>query len=83
MCAVGFYQLLTVAGFGDQYTIYFTSDYVMIACWFGAVYCLRTGRVIEAAVLALVGAWAREQMLLVPVLAGFRWLRLATTPPAG
>ena len=83
LCVVAFYQLLTVAGFGDQYTIYFTNDYAMIACWFGAVYCLKTGRVVEAAVLAFVGAWAKETMLLVPVLAGFRWLRLRTGASAG
>ena len=44
LLAVALYLLLTVAGFSDQYTIYFTNDYAMIACWFGAVYLVRTGR---------------------------------------
>ena len=73
--AVGLYLLLTVAGFTDQYTIYFTNDFAVIACWFAAVYCLRTGRPAAAIVLAFVGAWAKETMLLVPVLMGLQWLR--------
>ena len=75
LCAVAFYQLLTVAGFSDQYTIYFTNDYLMIAAWFGAVYFVRAGRYLEAAALAFAGAWAKETLLLVPILIGFRWLR--------
>ena len=47
----------------------------MIACWFGAVYLVRTGRQWEAAALAFLGAWAKETMMLVPVLLAFRWLR--------
>lgn len=75
LCAVAFYQLLTVAGFTDQYTIYFTNDYAMIAAWFAAVYCVKTERYWEAAALAFVGALAKETLLLVPILIGFRWLR--------
>jgi len=75
LCSVAFYQLLTVAGFSDQYAIYFTNDYVMIACWFSAVYCVKTERYVEAAAFTFAGAWAKETMLLVPVLVGIRWLR--------
>jgi hypothetical protein len=75
LCAVAFYQLLTVAGFADQYTIYFTNDYAMIAAWFAAVYCIRTERYFEAVAFAFIGAWAKETLMLVPVLMGFRWLR--------
>jgi hypothetical protein len=75
LCVVALYQLLTVAGFADPYTIYFTDDYVMIACWFGAVLLIKDARYAEAAVVTFVGAWAKETMLLVPVLMGFRWLR--------
>ena len=68
-CVIGFYLVLTVAGFiGEQYRIYFTNDYVMIACWFGAVYAIREERYLAAAALTFVGAWAKETMLLVPVL---------------
>ena len=66
---VGFYLLLTVVGFTDeQYRIYFTNDFVMLACWFGAVYAIRIGRFGVAIALTFVGSWAKETMLLVPVL---------------
>jgi hypothetical protein len=74
-CAVILYLLLTVAGFTEQYAIYFTNDYAMIACWFGAVYLVRANRYVGAAVLTFAGAWAKETLLLVPVLMGFRYLR--------
>lgn len=74
---VGFYLLVTVAGFiTEQYRIYFTNDYAMLACWFGAVYMLRTERYVAAAVLTFIGAWAKETMLLVPVFLAFRALRV-------
>lgn len=75
ICAVAVYLLLTVAGFSDQYTIYFTNDFAVVACWFGAVYCVRTGRAPQVALLTFAGAWAKETMLLVPVLLAFRALR--------
>jgi hypothetical protein len=65
----GLYLLLTVVGFtSEQYRIYFTNDYAMMACWFGAVYFVRAERYAAAAALTFVGAWAKETMVLVPVL---------------
>lgn len=75
LCAVALYLLLTVAGFAEPYAIYFTNDFAVIACWFGAVYCVRDERYLGAAALAFVGAFAKETMLLVPVLLAFRWMR--------
>ena len=73
---VGFYLLLTVVGFiTEQYRIYFTNDYAMIACWFGAVYMLRRDRYLAAAAFTFAGAWAKETMLLVPVFLAFRAFR--------
>jgi len=72
---VGFYLLLTVVGFTDeQYRIYFTNDFVMLACWFGAVYAIRVERFGVAIALTFVGSWAKETMLLVPVLLGIQSL---------
>lgn len=82
LCAVAFYLLATVAGFTDQYTIYFTNDYAMIACWFGAVYLVRSGRYAAAAALTFVGAWAKETMVLVPVLVGLRCYRIRSNVTA-
>ena len=72
---IGFYLLLNVAGFiGEQYRIYFTNDYVMVACWFGAVYFIRAERYLAAALLTFVGSWAKETMMLVPILLAFESL---------
>jgi hypothetical protein len=74
LCAVAFYQLTSAIGFSDHYRIYFTNDYVMIACWFAAVYCVSTERYRTAALVTFVGAWAKETMLLVPLLVALRRL---------
>ena len=50
--------------------IYFTNDYAMIACWFGAVYMLRREQYVAASAFTFVGAWAKETMLLVPDIPG-------------
>ena len=75
LCGVALYFVLTAAGFTDGYSIYYTNDYVMLACWFGAALLLRQGRVGAAALLTFAGAFAKETMMLVPILAGFEWLR--------
>lgn len=75
LLAVSLYSISTVAGFTDGYSIYYTSDYAVIAAWFAAVYFVRTERWVPAILLTLVGALAKETMLLVPVLVGLRWLR--------
>jgi hypothetical protein len=75
LCGVALYFVLTAAGFTDGYSIYYTNDYVMLACWFGAALMLRQGRVGMAALLTFTGAFAKETMMLVPILAGFEWLR--------
>jgi hypothetical protein len=73
---IAFYLLLTIPAFTDeQYRIYFTNDYAMLACWFAAVYMIRAERYVAAALLTFVGAWAKETMLLVPVLLGFQAIR--------
>jgi hypothetical protein len=79
LAAVGLYFVLTVAGFSDQYTIYFTNDYAMVALWFVAVSCIRGKRYRAAALLTFAGAFAKETMLLAPVLVGLRWLRRHAT----
>jgi hypothetical protein len=72
---VAIYLLSTVVGFSDGYSIYFTNDYAMIAAWFAAVWLLRVDRPRAAAAVTFAGSFAKETMLLVPVLAGIRWLR--------
>ena len=79
LCAVALYLVLTIAGFTDQYSIYFTNDYAMVALWFAAVYAVRERQYGAAAALTFVGAFAKETMLLVPVLIGLRFLRKQAT----
>jgi len=72
----GYYLLLNVPAFTDeQYSIYFTNDYAMLVCWFAAVYLIRVERFAWAAVMTFIGAWAKETMLLVPVLLGLGAIR--------
>ena len=75
LLAVALYGVLNVAGFTDGYSIYYTSDYAMIAAWFAAVYFIKCRRWYLAALMTVVGALAKETLLLVPVLAGVQWLR--------
>lgn len=75
VCAVSMYFVLTMAGFTDGYSIYYTNDYVMLAAWFAAVLLLQQRRYAAAALVTFVGAWAKETMMLVPILVGLEWLR--------
>ena len=78
LCSVVLYQLLTVVGFTDGYLIYYTNDYLMVAAWFGAVYALKLQHYAAALVLTFIGSWAKETMLLVPILVGLMvWRRRA------
>lgn len=76
LAVVGLYLMLTIVGFTDeQYRIYFTNDYAMMACWFGAVYFARAEQYMAAAALTFAGAWAKETMVLVPVLLALESMR--------
>jgi len=79
LAVVGLYFVLTIAGFTDQYTIYFTNDYAMVTAWFAAVYCIRQRRYGAAAALTFAGAFAKETMLLAPVLVALQWRRRRAT----
>ena len=75
LCAVSMYFVLTVAGFTEGYSIYFTNDYAMLAAWFAAVLLVRQRQFAAAAAVTFIGAWAKETMMLVPILVGIEWLR--------
>jgi hypothetical protein len=74
--AVGFYAAATAGAYASQgYSIYFTSDYLMIAAWFWAVLFMRRGQWTAAAAATFAGAWAKETLLIAPVLAALLWWR--------
>lgn len=75
LCAVSTYFVLTMAGFTDGYSIYYTNDYVMLAAWFAAVLLVQQRRFAAAALVTFIGAWGKETMMLVPILVGLEWLR--------
>ncbi len=76
VAVVGFYFAATAGAYASLgYSIYYTSDYVMIAGWFWAVYLLSTRRLAAAALVTFVAAWAKETMVLVPILAALMWWR--------
>jgi len=75
LCAVSIYFVLTMAGFTDGYSIYYTNDYAMLAAWFAAVLLVQQRRFAAAALVTFIGAWAKETMMLVPILVGLEWLR--------
>jgi hypothetical protein len=76
VASVGFYAAATAAAYASQgYGIYFTSDYLMIAAWFCVVLCMWRGQWVAAAVVTFAGAWAKETLVIAPILAGLLWLR--------
>jgi hypothetical protein len=75
VAVLGIYFVLTMAAFQDAYSIYYCNDYMMLAGWFAAVYLIRLGRYGEAALVTFVGAWAKETVMLVPILLGVMYVR--------
>lgn len=73
--ATALYLVATAAGFTDGYSIYYTNDYVMIAAWFAIVWLARARRYAAVALLTFIGGFAKETMLLAPVLTGLSFLR--------
>lgn len=75
LATVVIYLLATIVGFSDGYSIYYTSDYIMLAAWFGAVWAIRERRTAAAVVITALGSVAKETMILVPILVGLRAIR--------
>jgi hypothetical protein len=74
--SVGLCLLLSTAAYASQgYSIYYTSDYLMIAGWFWAVYFASRGRWWLVALVTFASAWAKETLLLAPVLMALLWRR--------
>jgi hypothetical protein len=73
---LGLYFALSSAAYASQgYSIYYTADYFMIAGWFWAVYFASQHRWTAMALVVFAAAWAKETMLLAPLLLAMRWRR--------
>jgi hypothetical protein len=79
IAVMGLYFVIAMAAFQDAYPIYYCSDYAMVAAWFTAVYLIRLRRFAWAALVTFIGAWAKETLVLVPVLLGIMYLRKRVT----
>jgi hypothetical protein len=74
--AAGFYAAATAGAYASQgYSIYFTSDYLMIAAWFCAVLFMQRQQWTAAAAAVFAGAWAKETLVVAPILAALLWWR--------
>ena len=70
------YVVLTTAAFAAEgYTIYFTNDYLLLAGWFSAVELVARRRIGAAAIVTFLTAWAKETIVLVPIVVALAWLR--------
>lgn len=74
LLAGALYFALTAAAYSSQgYSIYYTNDFLMVFGWFAAVYLASRGRYGWAAVVTFFAVWAKETIVLVPILAGLAW----------
>src|SRR4029453_7325898 len=52
---------------------YYTNDFLMVLGWFAAVYLTARAKYGWAAVVTFLAVWAKETLLLVPMLIGLAW----------
>jgi hypothetical protein len=68
-----YFALSAAASSSEGYSIYCTNDFLMIAGWFACVWLIATRRYAAAAVVVFVTAWAKETVVLAPILVAFEW----------
>ncbi len=72
--AAASYFLLTAAAYSSEgYSIYYTNDFLMVAGWNAAVYFAATRQWGLVAVATFLTAWAKETLVLAPLLAALAW----------
>ncbi len=80
LLAGALYFALTAAAHASQgYSIYYTNDFLLVLGWFAAVFFASRGRYVWVALAALLTAWAKETIVLVPILAALAWWQRRTT----
>jgi hypothetical protein len=74
MLAVALYFVVASAGYASEgYAIYYTNDFLMVAAWFAAVSLIAARRYAPAAIVVFATAWAKETIVLVPLLMALEW----------
>jgi hypothetical protein len=77
-----FLTLTSVAFATEGYAIYYTNDYLLMMGWFLAVSLVTRGKLGWAALVTFLTAWAKETIVLVPVLIAFAYWRGKATARA-
>lgn len=70
------YLALTASAYASEgYAIYYTNDFLMVMGWFLAVYFAAQGRFLTVAIVTFLTAWAKETIVLAPILLALLWWR--------
>ena len=70
------YLALTASAYSSEgYAIYYTNDFLMVMGWFLAVYFAAQNRFVAVAVITFFTAWAKETIVLAPILLALLWWR--------
>lgn len=68
------YLALTASAYASEgYAIYYTNDFLMVTGWFLAVYFAAQHRYLAVAVVTFLTAWAKETIVLAPILLVLMW----------
>jgi hypothetical protein len=74
LLAGAMYFALTAGAYSSEgYSIYYTNDFLMLFGWFGAVYLAARKRYLGMAAVTFLAVWAKETVVLVPMLMGLAW----------
>jgi hypothetical protein len=76
VAAVALYFVLTAAAYAPEgYSIYYTNDYLAVMGWYAAVCLAAERRFGWLAAVVFATAWAKETIVLAPVLVTLAWWR--------
>ena len=74
--AAALFFVLTAAAYSSEgYSIYYTNDFLMVAGWSGAALLIARQRFGMAAAVTFATAWAKETIVLAPILVVLEWWR--------
>jgi hypothetical protein len=74
LLAGALYVALTAGAYSSEgYSIYYTNDFLMVLGWFAAVYLVARSQYAWAALVTFIAVWAKETLILVPILIALAW----------
>ena len=76
LAVAALYFMMTAAAYSSEgYSIYYTNDFLMVAGWNVAITLIALDLWNIAALVVFFTAWAKETVVLIPLLALFAWRR--------